>query len=80
MKTLRFFSATYIGATDRRGARVCIRDLRYDKRKHISYDYRFDSACDIAIDYLSSKGIDIAYRGENLDTTLLGTEDFDIQI
>lgn len=80
MKTMRFFEVTYKGATNNTGARVLVKDLRFNKRRTIAYNYGIDTITEMAIQFLESKGIEIACKGENINSMLLASENFDIQI
>lgn len=80
MTTMRFFEITYKGPTNCSGARVMVKDLRFNKRRTIAYNYGIDTITEMAIQFLESKGIEIACKGENINSMLIGTENFDIQI
>ena len=80
MKNMRFFEVIYKGPTNHNGARVLVKDLRFNKRKTIDYKYSMNSITEMAIDFLESKGIEIVCYGENINSMLLATENFDIQI
>ena len=80
MKTMRFFEVVYKGPTDCTGSRVLVKDLCFNKRRTIPYNYCMSSSTEMAIDFLESKGIKIVCMGENINSVLLATENFDIQI
>ena len=80
MTTMRFFEVIYKGATNNSGARVMVKDLRFNKRRIIAYNYGINSITEMAIQFLESKGIEIACKGENINSMLIGTENFEIQI
>lgn len=80
MKTMRFFEVIYKGPTNYTGSRVLVKDLRFNKRRTIAYNYAMSSITEMAIDFLESKGIEIVCTGENVNSMLLATENFDIQI
>ena len=80
MKTMRFFEVIYKSPTDHTGSRVLVKDLRFNKRRTIDYKYGMNSITDMAIDFLEKKGIEIVCNGENSNSMLLATENFDIQI
>jgi hypothetical protein len=80
MTTMRFFEIIYKGATNNSGARVIVKDLRFNKRRIIAYNYGINSITEMAIHFLKSKGIEITCKGENINSMLIGTEDFEIQI
>jgi len=79
MKTMRFFEVIYKGPTNCSGSRVLVKDLCFNKRRTIAYNYSMSST-QMAIDFLESKGIGIVCMGENINSMLLATENFDIQI
>ena len=80
MKTMRFFEVIYKSPTNYNGARVLVKDLRFNKRRTIDYNYEMNSITDMAIDFLEKKGIEIVCIGESIDSLLIATENFDIQI
>ena len=80
MKTMRFFEVIYKSPTNYNGARVLVKDLRFNKRRTIAYQYGMNSTTDMAIDFLEKKGIEIVCIGENINSMLIATENFDIQI
>ena len=80
MKTMRFFEVIYKGPTNYRGSRVLVKDLTFNKRRTIAYRYDMNTITDMAIDFLEKKGIKIFCNGENINSMLLATENFDIQI
>ena len=80
MKNMRFFEVIYKSPTNYKGARVLVKDLRFNKRRTIDYKYGMNSITDMAIDFLEKKGIEIVCNGENINSMLLATENFDIQI
>ena len=76
----RAFKVKYLGPTNFRCSRVKITDTRFNKSKTVSYDYQFNGALDIAINYLWSIGIKIEALGLSDNTEILLTEDFTSQI
>lgn len=80
MEHLRMFKIRFIGATDTKGARVSIKDLRNNNFKIISYDYKHNSIKDIAKDYLNKIGIVCLYSSEEDKFYYLLTDNFDIMI
>jgi len=80
MNNLRAFDIKFLGATDTRGARVSINDLRHDKKIIISYDYEFNSIYEIAKNHLEKIGIKILYCVESKKGYILLTDDFATQI
>lgn len=81
MTTLRFFEVKFSGPTNRRGARVLIHDMRFDKRRSIEYGSACSFLGDAAAEYLKSKGITVEYIGEkNGADLILGTTNLTNQI
>jgi len=75
-KNLRGFYITFLGATNTRGARVKIKDLRFNKSLIISYDYSYNSIKEIAFNYLKAKGISCLYEIETEKGFILATKNF----
>lgn len=80
MKTMRFFEVTYKGPTNYRGSRVIVKDLLFNKRRTIAYNYAINTITEMAIQFLENKGIEVTCEGENINSMIIGTENFDIQI
>lgn len=80
MKTMRFFEVTYKGPTNYTGARVLVKDLRFNKRRTIAYNHGINTITEMAIQFLESKGIEIVCKGENINSMLVGTKNFDTKI
>jgi len=80
LKNLRAFKIKYIGATNSRGSRVSIKDLRNNKTLIIAYDYEFNNICDMANKYLNSIGIECLFRCEYENGYILLTNNFDVMI
>ena len=80
MKTYRSFEIKYISATDTRGTRVSIHDLRFDRKKIIPYNYEFDNIHQIAESYLSGIGISCLGVSETPQGYILFTTNFETQI
>lgn len=80
MKTMRFFEVTYKGPTDYTGSRVLVKDLFFNKSRTIAYNYAINTITEMAIQFLESKGIEIVCKGENINSMLVGTENFDTKI
>ena len=51
----RGFRVKYIGPTDYKGSRVGILDLRYKNNTIISYNYKSDNICEMAIEFLEKQ-------------------------
>ena len=82
MQNLRMFEVKYLGATDKRGARVRITDTRNKKSVLLKKHYDFDLAIDQAIHYLTSLGIKLEHRAWNEinGKDYLLTNDFSTQL
>ena len=80
MKTYRAFEIKYIPATNIKGSRVSIHDLRNNKRKIIPYDYEFNNIYQIAEKYLSGIGITCCGVSEAPKGYILFSENFETQI
>ena len=73
------FEVKYLGATNTRGSRVKITDLRArptTKSKIISYDYELDTIGEMALNYLNSIGFKIKFKVCLEKVDLLITDDF----
>ena len=80
MKTFRSFEIKYVSATDTKGSRISIHDLRNNKRKIISYNYEYNNIYQIAEAYLSSVGISCSGVSETPKGYILFTDNFKTQI
>tara|TARA_R100001129_G_scaffold164936_1_gene131316 strand:- start:342 stop:647 length:306 start_codon:yes stop_codon:yes gene_type:complete len=75
---LRGIEIKYLAPTNYKGSRVKIYDTRHEVSKIISYDYSYNNARDIGIEYLLKRGIEIDSMTYNEKThihTIL-TKDF----
>tara|TARA_R100001460_G_scaffold106306_1_gene153711 strand:+ start:301 stop:606 length:306 start_codon:yes stop_codon:yes gene_type:complete len=75
---LRGIEIKYLAPTNYKGSRVKIYDTRHEVCKIISYDYSYNNARDIGIEYLLKRGIEINSMTYNEKThihTIL-TKDF----
>ena len=75
---LRGIEIKYLAPTYHRGSRVKIYDTRHEVSKIISYDYSYNNARDVGINYLMERGIKIDSMTYNEKThihTIL-TKDF----
>lgn len=59
MENKRGFEIKYLGATDTKGSRVKIKDLRNKVSKIISYDYSYNNIYDMAEAWLNGHCITI---------------------
>ena len=79
---LRGFEAYYLSPTMHRGTRCKIVDTRHEKSITIPWDYERSTSFEVALDYLTSRGIEIVAHTYNEKTyrfTLL-TADFATQL
>ena len=80
MKNTRAFKVKYYGATNTKGSRVLIHDLRFVVKKFISYDHKQNNIYDMANNYLKTRGIVCEFVAEDVDGYLLMTNNFNNQI
>ena len=64
MNNYHLIEARYIGATNSRGSRVKLVSARFEQSITIPYNYEFNNARDIAIDWLQSNGHNVIGSGE----------------
>jgi hypothetical protein len=76
MENLHILKTSYLGATNTRGARVKIYSERFRQSVVIPYNYRFNSALDIAINWLQSKGFEIVGKAEGVNNMYVITKTF----
>jgi hypothetical protein len=79
-ENLRGFKIRCIPATDTKGTRVCIEDLRHNKRVYLPYSYDFNSCKGDALRFLENIGILIEYSFESDKEIFLLSRNFEIQI
>lgn len=62
----RIFKVKFLPPTNHRGDRVKITEERYTKSESVTipYSYAFNDAQEVAIDYLTKRGINILSKGE----------------
>tara|TARA_Y100000004_G_scaffold179848_1_gene223886 strand:+ start:439 stop:699 length:261 start_codon:yes stop_codon:yes gene_type:complete len=65
MQHLRGFEIGVLPVTNTKGRRVRIFDTRHEVRHIVSWDYRRDTALQIAQDYLESRGINLVAQTYN---------------
>lgn len=80
MNRKRIFKVSYIGATNIKGSRVKIHDLRNNVSKIIPYDYAVSGIYNMAINYLTDRGIDIDSVSCTDSADYLMTNDFSTPI
>lgn len=64
MQNYHLIEARYFGPTNTRGSRVKLISGRFEQSKTIPYNYEFNNARDIAIDYLEKDGHNVVGSGE----------------
>ena len=83
IKRYRAFSVKYMPATNFKGSRIRIIDLRFDEKVYIPYDHECNSPWEIAVVYLLNlrNPIQIESLGmANTDDHVLLTTDFSTRI
>lgn len=63
-KNYHIIEAWYVGASNFRGARVCLKDPRFKKVKYLSYDYSARDVYEQAEKYLKENGFTVLGHGE----------------
>ena len=79
IKNFRAFELKYLGATDTKGARIRIRDLRFKKSVILDRDYEVNPD-EQAIYYLQGLGIHVTGMAEGNEVSYVFTDDFDIEL
>jgi len=76
----RILSFKYLAPTNTKGSRVKLIDKRFNRFKTIPYDYEFNNAVEVAVNYLLSEGWNVA--GINCDDSviIMGEWDSDKQL
>ena len=64
MENLHALEIKFYAPTNYSGARVGIISKRFKQRIIINFDYEFDNATEIAINYLTKKGFNIVGKSE----------------
>lgn len=64
MENFHLIEARYLGPTNTRGSRVKLVSARFEQSVTIPYNYEFNNARDIAIDYLQKQGHNVTGSGE----------------
>ena len=64
MENLHAIEIKFYAPTNQNGARVGIISKRFKQRIAISFDYSFDNATEIAINYLQKNGFNIIGKSE----------------
>lgn len=73
----RIFKVKYLPATNHRGSKVSITEKRWEKsdRVTVPYAYEFNNIQEVAIDYLTNRGINITSRGALSSSVSILTSD-----
>lgn len=59
MKNVNVIKVKYLGATNTKGSRVKIISERFKSNVTLGYNYEFNSALEIAVDYLTKLGFEV---------------------
>ena len=79
IQNFRAFELKYLGATDNRGARIRIRDLRFKKSIVLDRKYELDSD-EQAVNFLQGLGIHITGMAEGIEVDYVFTDDFTTEL
>jgi hypothetical protein len=71
MKNLHTITVKFLPATNARGCRVKLSSERFGDSKTISYDYTFNSAVDIAENWLEKNGYRPCFKSEGKNVMML---------
>jgi hypothetical protein len=77
MKNFHIIKVKYLGPTNTKGSRVKMVSERFVSSKTISYDYKFNSAVDMAADWLTNTGFNIIGQAEGTDCGYIITDTFE---
>ena len=64
MKNFHLIEARYFGPTNTRGSRIKLISARFEQSVTIPYNYEFNNARDIAMDWLEKNGHNVVGSGE----------------
>lgn len=76
MEKLHALEIKFYPATNNSDARVGIISKRFKQRIIISFDYSFDNATEIAINYLTKKGFNIVGKSEFGESDIILSDTF----
>lgn len=79
IQNFRAFELKYLGATDNKGARIRIRDLRFKKSIVLSRDYEVNPD-EQAIYFLQGLGIHVTGMAEGIGVAYVFTDDFTTEL
>jgi hypothetical protein len=71
LQNFHLVEVRYLGATNTRGSRVKMISSRFSTSVTTSYNYEFNNARDIAIDYLKRQGHNVVGSGEVKDNYVI---------
>lgn len=55
----RVIEVRFVSPTNNHGDQVSLKDTHFNESKRINWDYRFNSALEVAVNYLVSLGIEV---------------------
>ena len=64
MNNYHIIEVKYLGPTNTKGSRIKLTSSRFNQSVTIPYDYRFNNASDIAVDWLKTNGHPVIGCGE----------------
>ena len=77
MKNVNVIKVKYLGATNTKGSRVKIVSDRFKSSVTLGYNYEFNSALEIACDYLTKLGFDVIGCNNDGDIGYIITSTFE---
>ena len=77
MKNVNVIKVKYLGATNTKGSRVKIISERFKSSVTLGYNYEFNSALDIALDYITKLGFDVIGCNNDGDAGYIITSTFE---
>lgn len=80
MNIHRLIEVGFLSPTDHRGARVVIKDMYFQEKAVLAYDYQIGHILHQAIAYLKSLGMNVVSCSETKDKYYLAVDDFDCRI
>lgn len=77
LEIYHIFEIKYLSPTNTKGARVSIKSHRFKQWVIIDYDYKLNSAADVAIEYLKEKDYNITGYGESINGYFIISDTFE---
>lgn len=74
---LHAFTITFLGATYHKSSRLKIKSERFNQSVIIPYDHAFNNTLDIAKDYLTKNGYELAGQAETNDNYIILSTTFE---